>query len=51
MQNTPYQEDSVGVEVDYSYAFQFPLLGGGTFLSSDYTVMPINPVGLTLPGS
>jgi Flp pilus assembly protein TadG len=44
-----YTEDSVGVQVNYSYTFQFPLLGSGTFQTFDYTVMPINPVVLPTP--
>jgi Flp pilus assembly protein TadG len=47
--DNPYTEDSLGVQVSYSYAFQFPLLGGGTFQTADYTVMPINPVVLPTP--
>ena len=47
--DNPYIEDSLGVEVSYSYAFQFPLLGSGVFQSTDYTVMPINPVVLPTP--
>jgi len=44
--NLPFTEDSVGVRVDYVYTFQFPFFSGGTFAASDYTVMPVNPVGL-----
>jgi Flp pilus assembly protein TadG len=47
--DNPYTEDSLGVEVSYSYTFQFPLLGSGVFQTTDYTVMPINPVVLPTP--
>jgi len=47
--DNPYTEDSLGVQVSYSYAFQFPLLGSGVFQTNDYTVMPINPVVLPTP--
>ena len=47
--DNPYTEDSLGVQVNYSYAFQFPLLGSGVFQTTDYTVMPINPVVLPTP--
>lgn len=49
--NTPYVEDSVGVELDYTYTFRFGfgLLVTGSFSSSDYAVMPINPVAIPSP--
>ena len=47
--DTPYTEDSLGVQVSYTYAFQFPLIGNGVFASTDYTVMPINPMVLPTP--
>jgi Flp pilus assembly protein TadG len=47
--DNPFTEDSLGVEVSYSYTFQFPLLGSGVFQTSDYTVMPIDPVVLPTP--
>lgn len=49
--NTPYTEDSLGVEVDYSYTFSFgfALLISGAFTSSDHAVMPINPVAIPSP--
>jgi Flp pilus assembly protein TadG len=46
--NLPFTEDSIGVRVDYVYTFQFPFFSGGTFAASDYTVMPVNPVGLPI---
>jgi len=48
-QNQPFQEDSLGVRVDYTYTFNFPLLPGGTFTASDYAVMPIDPVAIPSP--
>lgn len=47
--NAPYTADSIGVKIVYSYTYQFPLLGGGSFNASDYTVMPIAPVGIPSP--
>ncbi|PWT75767.1 MAG: hypothetical protein C5B60_04925 [Chloroflexi bacterium] len=47
--DNPYTEDSLGVQVSYSYTFQFPLLGSGVFQTTDFTVMPINPVVLPTP--
>lgn len=49
--NTPYVEDSIGVEVDYTYTFRFDfaLLVTGTFSATDYAVMPINPVAIPSP--
>jgi Flp pilus assembly protein TadG len=47
--DNPFTEDSLGVQVSYSYTFQFPLLGSGAFQTTDYTVMPINPVVLPTP--
>lgn len=41
--NTAFLENSVGVELDYRYTFQLNLLGGGSFLSSDHAVAPIEP--------
>ncbi|MEO7001831.1 MAG: TadE family protein [Ktedonobacterales bacterium] len=38
---TAFLEDSLGVELDYSYSFQFNLLGGGSFSGADHAVMPI----------
>lgn len=40
---TPYSEDSIGVKIDYSFTFQFGLLGSGPFPVSDYAVFPMNP--------
>jgi hypothetical protein len=40
---TPYQEDTIGVRIDYSYTFQFDLLGSGPFPTADYAAYPMNP--------
>jgi hypothetical protein len=42
---TAYTEDSLGVKIDYTYQFQFNLLGAGAFPTSDYAVYPMNPGG------
>lgn len=41
--NTAFSEDSLGVKIDYSYTFQFPLVFTGTFQSSDQAIMPLSP--------
>lgn len=41
---TPFTEQSLGVEIDYSYKFEFTPLGGGTFTSSDNSIMPLEVV-------
>jgi len=41
---TPLFEDSIGVEIDYSYTFQLDLLGVGQFTSADRAVMPLEVV-------
>jgi len=46
--NTPYTEDSVGVELDYTYTFQFPLFGG-RFSAADRSVMPVSPITIPTP--
>ncbi len=48
----PFTEDSLGVEVDYSYTFQLNVLGIGQFSSYDRAVMPMEVViGQPLPPS
>jgi hypothetical protein len=47
--NTAFFEYSLGVELDYSYTWQFNLIGSGTFDASDAAVFPINPAGLPTP--
>jgi Flp pilus assembly protein TadG len=37
----PFFEDSAGVEIDFTYTFQFQLLGSGSLLGTDYAVMPL----------
>ncbi len=41
---TPINEDSIGVELDFNYTFQFNLLGMGTFSAVDRAVMPMEVV-------
>lgn len=38
---TPFLEDSLGVELLYSYRFEFNLIGDGSFSGEDHAVMPI----------
>jgi hypothetical protein len=47
---TPFTEDSVGVELDFSYTFQFQLLGSGTLQGTERAVMPLEIAGQQ-PGS
>lgn len=48
--NTPFTGDSVGVELDYTYTFQLPLLGAGTFAAADRAIMPVSPITVPTPG-
>lgn len=50
--NRPLLEDSVGVELDYTYSFPLPFLPIGavsTISLVDRAVMPINPTGVASP--
>lgn len=47
----PFNEDSIGVAISYTYNVQFSPLGGTTFKSTDYAVMPIEIVIGTPPAS
>jgi hypothetical protein len=48
----PFMEDSLGVEIDYTYTFQLNLLGIGQFNSQDRAVMPLEVViGAPIPPS
>jgi hypothetical protein len=42
--DTPPNEDSLGVEIDYTYSWQTGFISAGTFQGSDRTVMKLNPV-------
>jgi hypothetical protein len=43
--NQPFTEASLGVRIDYTYKFQFPIVPGYSSVSTfDYAVMPIDPV-------
>jgi hypothetical protein len=44
-----FTEDSVGIELDYTYTFQLLLLGSGTFSGSDQAVMPMSPINVPTP--
>ncbi len=41
---TPFTESSIGVKLDYTYTFSFTPFGGGSFVSSDYVVMPLEVI-------
>lgn len=50
--NQPLIEDSVGVELDYTYSFPLPFLPIGAASSInllDRAIMPINPTGVASP--
>jgi Flp pilus assembly protein TadG len=49
--NLAFTEDSVGIELDYTYTFQLPILGGGTFSAADRAIMPVSPITVPTPGS
>lgn len=45
--NLPFTADSLGVRIDYTYTFQFPIVPSyGSVTTFDYAVMPIEPVGI-----
>lgn len=48
--NTLFYEDSIGVQLDYTYTFQLPILFSGTFTAYDRAVMPANPLVVPTPG-
>lgn len=41
---TPFTEQSIGVELQYTFTFQFTTLGLGTGVTTDYAVMPLEVV-------
>ncbi len=43
-QDTPPNEDSLGVEIDYTYTWQTGFIASGGFQGTDRTVMRLNPV-------
>lgn len=52
--NTAYNEDSIAVELDYTYSFRlsfFDPFNNATFPASDRAVMPISPISVPTPGS
>ncbi len=42
--DTPPNEDSLGVQIDYTYNWQTAFIAAGTFQGTDRTVMRLNPV-------
>lgn len=49
-QNTPFtNDDSLGVELDFSYQFQLNVVGTGAFSAVDYAVFQMNPAALPTP--
>ncbi len=52
--NTPFTEDSVGLQLEYTYSFRlsfFSPFDQSTFSASDAAVMPISPVSVPTPGA
>lgn len=48
--NQPITEDSLGVKIDYTYTFQFPIVPGYSSASTfDSAVMPVDPVTVPSP--
>jgi TadE-like protein len=47
--NTPFQEDSIGVQIVYTYQFRFNLWESGTLTLTDQAVYPISPSGIPTP--
>jgi Flp pilus assembly protein TadG len=45
---TPFVEDSIAVEIDYTYQMQFNLLGS-TFVASDFADSTMSPQGIATP--
>lgn len=41
---TPFAEQSIGVELDYTYTYSFTPFGGGQFSSKDYAIMPLEVI-------
>lgn len=42
--DAPPNEDSLGIEIDYSYSWQTAFIAAGSFQGTDRTVMKLNPV-------
>jgi len=42
--DTPPTEDSIGIEIDYTYNWQTAFIAAGSFQGTDRTVMKLNPV-------
>lgn len=46
---TPFHEDSIGIRLDFTYTWQFNLLGFGPFNGYDVVQYPLNPNGVPTP--
>ncbi|HEU5369016.1 MAG TPA: TadE/TadG family type IV pilus assembly protein [Ktedonobacterales bacterium] len=42
--DTPPNEDSIGIEIDYTYRWQTAFVAAGNYQGTDRTVMKLNPV-------
>lgn len=42
--DTPPTEDSIGIEIDYTYSWQTGFIATGSFTGTDQTIMKLNPV-------
>ena len=42
--DSPPNEDSIGIEIDYTYSWQTAFVASGTYSGTDHTVMKLNPV-------
>jgi Flp pilus assembly protein TadG len=42
--DTPPNEDSIGIEIDYTYSWQTGFIATGSFTGTDQTIMKLNPV-------
>ncbi len=42
--DSPPNEDSIGVEIDYTYSWQTGFIATGSFTGTDQTIMKLNPV-------
>lgn len=42
--DSPPNEDSIGIEIDYTYSWQTGFIATGNFTGTDQTIMKLNPV-------
>src|SRR5262249_52426916 len=47
--NSLFTENSIGVRLDYTYTFQFPLLFAGPSQAPDQAIFPANPITVPTP--